>query len=104
LCPADLHPARGEGTQANVGARRHRRAEERGLRLIELACDRAQLLVAEPVAVGHQRERIALQRLFGEDIDPEEGHVHAPIVPDPRRTALRLRRVADRARPLGAGR
>ncbi len=68
----ELHAAAGERAQPPVGMGAGRRQQKRGLRLVELARDAPHLAVVEPARVGDERERVAAERLVGEDVDDGE--------------------------------
>ena len=68
---------RGEGPQPPRRLRSRWPHQERGLRLVELPSDGAHLLLAQPVSVGDQCERVPSQRVLCEDIDEEEPDVRS---------------------------
>jgi PPOX class probable F420-dependent enzyme len=66
-------------------SRQRRTEQEGGLGLVELPGDSAHLRLVQGVGVGYHRQRVAGQRLAGEDVDERERHPdrHNPILPDP---------------------
>ena len=87
-------PTGGEDPQPVVGGRVGRGEQERRLRQVGPAGERRHLLVRDPVGVVHHRDRVAEQRLAGEDVDLAE-RAHAGIA---------VSRAAGRSGPAAAGR
>ena len=73
--------ARREDPQPVVGVRVRRLEQERRLGQVRPARERRHLLVAEPVRAVHDRDRVAEERLAGEDVDlAEAAHAREPSV------------------------
>jgi hypothetical protein len=68
--------ARREDLDAVVGPGRRGRQEERRLRQVRPAREPQHLLVGETLAVEDDRERVARERLGGEDVDLAEASPH----------------------------